>query len=41
MHGWTDATAPQRLADTTLTGAEANFTRQADDPEIVLGPVCI
>ena len=38
-HGWTDATASRWLA-TILTDANDNFTCQAVDPGIVLGPVC-
>ena len=38
MHGWTDDTALQQLAGTTLTDADDNnFTRQAVDPGIALG----
>ena len=33
-------TAPRQLAGTTLTDANDNFTRQAVDPGIALGPVC-
>ena len=39
-HGWTGATASQQLA-TILTDADDNFTPQAVDPGIALGPVCI
>ena len=39
-HGWTVATASRQLA-TTLTDADDNFTEQAVDPGIALGPVCI
>ena len=39
-HGWTHATASRQLA-TTLTDANNNFTRQAVDPELALGPVRI
>ena len=39
-HGWTDATASRLLA-TTLMDSNDNFTHQAVDPGIVLGPVCI
>ena len=35
-----DATASRQLA-TTLTDADDNFTLQAVDPGIALGPVCI
>ena len=40
MHSWIDATASWQPA-TILTDADDNFTRQAVDPGIALGPVGI
>ena len=40
MHSWADTTASQQLT-TILIDADDNFTSQAVDPGLALGPVCV